>query len=217
MEKLPNIANVTVSRTDLDIVGACVWSISFLKDSFGYHQGDLPLLGVISHLNGGSDSTPTITVSEVKKGTYQEVQTIKVIAGSGYVDSASSFKLKFGGESTNPILALPIEGTSCLGSTTAKQIITTSTEDTSGRGGDSSVSPLTFFVLSYKSYSTSLIQANGGSCEDTATKISYELASIPPLKEVTVLGLASGQNDGGCNWTITLLGVQGNPELFEGL
>ena len=175
------------------------------------------MLGVIPHLSGGSGLKPTITVSEVVKGTYQEVQTITVIAGSGYVNSTSSFKLKFGDETTNPILALPVGGTSCLGSVRAKQIITTTTEDTSGSGGDRAVSPLTSFVLSYQSYSTSPIQANISSCEKTATIISNELAFIPPLKEIVVLGLSSGQNDGGCNWTITLLGVQGNPELIEGL
>lgn len=181
----------------------------------GTHQGDMPDLGIISHLSGGSGRKPMITVSEIKRGTSKEVQTITTVSNSGSVNPTSSFKLKFRGETTNPILALPIEGTTCLGSTRAKQIITTSTEDTSGEGGDKSVSPQTSFVISYESYSTSPIEANTGTCEEKASTISDELGSIPLLKEVEVVGVSSDE-DSGCMWTITLLSVQGNPNLLEG-
>jgi hypothetical protein len=66
--------------------------------------------------------------------------------------SCDIFKLRFEGEETGDILALPLGGNTCLGSTKAKQIITTSTVDTSGAGGDDSVSHLTTFALIYEGH-----------------------------------------------------------------
>ena len=137
LEGLSSIATVHVERTPLDIVGGCTWTISFLEDGSRLHRGDMPLLVVDSSLIGTPGESPTITVAEERKGTIKEVQTITVDGGSGVnVDPTSSFKLRFEGEETGDILALPLGGSTCLGSTKAKQIITSSTVDTSGVGGD---------------------------------------------------------------------------------
>jgi hypothetical protein len=174
----------------------------------------MPELVVESFLTGTPDESPSIVVTEERKGTIKEVQTITVDGGGGNVDPTSSFRLRFEGEETGDILALPLGGNTCLGSTKAKQIITTSTADTSGVGGDDSVSHLTNFALLYEGYSTSNILANGASCEDTSVVIAQELMKLPPLYEVYVSGSDTGVGDEGCSWVVTLLSVMGSPELM---
>ena len=169
---------------------------------------------VTSYLTGTSGET-SIVVEETRKGTEREVQMIRVDAGSGVVDPASSFRIAFGGEVTGDIPALPLGGSTCLGSKKAKQIITTSTADTSGVGGDDTVSHLTTFALLYEGHATGSITANGASCEDTAHDIASELMKLPPLYEVHVSGERSGAGDEGCVWTVTFLSVMGNPEIMK--
>ena len=111
---------------------------------------------------------------------------------------------------------MPIGGSTCLGSTKAKQIITTSTVDTSGVGGDDSVSHLTYFALSYEGHTTSKILANSGSCDETSDVIASELMRLPPLYEVDVTGIDTPAGDQGCSWTVTFLSAVGNPELMTG-
>jgi hypothetical protein len=216
LEALASIAHVAVERTPLDLIGGCTWTVSFLEDISRIHRGDMPLLQVVSSLSGSPGQTPSIEVAELRKGTRKEVQTIAINGGGGNVDPASMFKLRFGGEVTGDIPALPIGGTTCLGSTKAKQIITTSTVDTSGVGGDDSVSHLTSFTLTYEGYTTSKIMANVGSCEETSNTITRELMRLPPLYEVAVSVADSGAGDEGCSWTVTFLTAMGNPELMKG-
>ena len=214
LEALSTIARVHVERTPLDIVGGCTWTVSFLEDGSRTHRGDMPQLVADSFLTGTSGGSISIVVAEERKGTVKEVQTITVDGGGTNVDPTSSFKLRFEGEETGDILALPLGGNTCLGSTKAKQIITTSTVDTSDVGGDDSVSHLTSFALSYKGYITSKIMANGASCDDTSTIIAQELMQLPPLYEVSVSGSDTGVGDEGCSWVVTFLSAMGNPELM---
>ena len=216
LEALPSIARVHVERTPLDIVGGCTGTISFLEDGSRLHRGDMQLLVIDSSLVGTPGEVPSIVAIEERKGTEKEVQTITIDAGGSNVDPSSSFKLRFEGEETGDILALPLGGTTCLGSTKAKQVITTSTVDTSGVGGDDSVSHLTNFRLSYEGHMTSSIMANGASCDDTANEIAQELMKLPPLYDVAVSGSDTAAGDEGCTWEITFLSVMGSPELMKG-
>jgi hypothetical protein len=195
LEALPTIAHVSVERTPLDDFGGCTWTISFMEDETRLHRGDMPMLQVQSSLVGSLGHMPSIIVAEERKGTKKEVQTIAIDAGGTTADPASSFKLKFGNEVTGDILALPIGGSTCLGSTKAKQVITTSTVDITGVGGDDSVSHLTSFVLSYEGHTTSKILANSGSCDETSDVIASELMRLPPLYEVDVTGIDSSVGD----------------------
>lgn len=173
---------------------------------------------VKSYLTGTPGGThPSIVVEETRKGTEREVQMIRVDAGgdAGVVDPASTFRIAFGGEVTGDIPALPLGGSTCLGSKKAKQIITTSTADTSGVGGDDSVSHLTTFALLYEGHATGSLIANGVSCEDTAHEIASELMKLPPLYEVDVSGESSDAGDEGCVWVVTFLSVMGNPEIMK--
>ena len=216
LQALTTIENIDVSRSDVDSVGGYVWTISFLEDAMRTHEGDMPAFGVSSSLTAGSGKFPSISTTEVRKGTQKEVQSISISAGGDLVDPESSFMLSFGGMHTGEIMALPAGGATCLGSTAARQIITTGTEDTTEVGGDDTVSPLTNFTISYKGFSTSFIEANSGSCIETATIIANELMFLPPLKTVVVTGSESGSSNDGCIWVVTLLSVTGNPELFQG-
>ena len=221
LESLSTIEKVDVKRSsDVDISGGFTWTIRFLEEGARIHRGDVPPLMVQSTLTGGgSTATPTVTVAEVRKGTFMEVQTIAITAGGASVDPTSTFRLSFRGEETGDIYALPAGGSTCLGSTAAKQIITTSTEDTTGEGGDDTVSHLTHFTLTYEGYTTAQIPANGIglTCEDTAATIAEELEQIPPLYSVTVAGGGSSGEGGdeGCSWVVTFESVVGNPELLQ--
>ena len=205
-----------VTRSEATPVGGYTWTISFLDDVSHVHRGDLPDINVISSLAGGSGKMPMVVVKELRKGTWKEVQQISITAGGSMVHPASTFRLRFKGESTNDILALPLGGATCLGSTRAKQIITTTTEDTSNVGGDSAVSPLTSFTLTYGGQTTSKIGANNVSCSDAALKIELELEKLPLLHDISVSGSESNQNDDGCIWVVTFESVMGNPELLKG-
>jgi len=215
LEALETIGSIHVERTPLDVVGGCKWTVSFLEDGSRLHRGDMPFIVVESFLTGAPGQTPVIVVEEERRGTKQEVQTITIEGNGSNVDPNSSFRLRFEGEETGDILALPFGGSTCLGSTTAKQVITTSTVDTSGVGGDDSVSHLTSFVLTYDGYSTNRIMANDVSCEETATEISRELMLLPTLYDVAVSGSETSAGDEGCTWVVTFLSVMGNPELMD--
>ncbi len=98
------------------------------------------------------------------------------------MDPLSKFKLNFMGQSTAEIRALPLGGETCLGSTSARQVITSSTEDTSDIGGDDSVSPLTKFRLRFYDYTTEKIDANAAPCPETSKEIQEELNKLMHLK-----------------------------------
>ena len=216
LEELSTIQKVDVSRSKVDSLGRTQWTISFLEDNEGTHRGDMPAFQLYSSLTSGSNVEPQLELLELRKGTYKEVQNISITAGNSYVDSDSKFKLKFKDEISNEIFALPINGTTCLGSTTAKQIITTSTVDTSGIGGDDTVSPHTSVVLLHKGARTSSIAINQKSCSETAIIIESQLAALPYLSQISVSGEDNGSDDGGCIWIVTFLGSTGNPELLQG-
>ena len=133
---------------------------------------------VDSCLVGSPGQTPSIVVSEERKGTAREVQTISIDAGGG-------LEMK----SLKDILALPVDGSTCLGSTKANRIITNSTFDTFGVAGGDSVLHLTSFELTYQGYTTSRIMTNAESCEDTSNFIACELMRLPPLDGVNVTGI----------------------------
>ena len=209
LEGLTTVEEVKVSRTEGSSVGGYTWFVTFLN------VGYLPAIIPLSKLAGGSGHSPTIVASEIRKRTVQEVQTIRVLAGGDAVNSSSTFRLSFMGQSTGEIRALPLGGASCLGSTSARQFIISSTEDTSEIGGDDTVSPLTQFKLGFNGYETGKIHANAAPCSDTANKIQLELNNIPPLSEVAVSGGPSGVDDGGCVWIVTFRNVDGNPELLN--
>lgn len=216
LEKLGSIGTVDVERSLPSPVGGYTWTIYFRHDIYGTNRGDVMPLEVTSNLTGGSGFQPVIKVTEDRQGTWQEVQRIRISAGGAAVDPQSVFRLSFDGQSTNEILALPVGGTTCLGSKAAKQVITTSTEDTSSEGGDNTVSPLTFFVLSFGKYDTSPIPANNGTCDYTATLIARELVLLPSLHEVSVIGKSTNQEDDGCEWEVSLLSSVGNPDIMQG-
>ena len=215
LEALEMIGSIHVERTPMDVVGGCKWTVSFLEDGSRLHRGDVQSISVESHLTGAPGQIPMIIVEEERKGTKQEVQTITIDGNGSNVDPNSSFRLRFEGEETGDILAMPFGGSTCLGSTTAKQIITSSTVDTSGVGGDDSVSHLTSFALTYERHTTNSIMANDVSCEETATQIAQELMLLPTLYDVAVSGSATDAGDEGCTWIVTFLSVMGNPELMK--
>ena len=216
LQDISSIGPIDVSRDGPSQVGGYSWNISFLENVDISHHGDVPEMTVSSSLVAGDGADPQAIVTETRKGTFKEVQRISISAGGISVDPSSSFKLEFNGETTGDILALPMNGSTCLGSTASKQLITTSTEDTSSSGGDESVSILTEFTISYKEYTTGQIRANMDSCSNTAAVIEYELSRLPPLNRVVVSGEDNVGVDGGCKWEVTLLSVTGNPELFQG-
>ena len=215
LEALGTIGSVHVEWTSMGAVGGCKWTVSFLEDGSRLHRGDMRFISVESFLTGAPGQTPMIAVEEERRGTKQEVQTITIDGNGSNVDPNSSFRLRFEGEETGDILALPFGGSTCLGSTTAKQVITTSTIDTSGVGGDDSVSHLTSFALTYDGYITNPIMANDVSCEETSTDISRELMLLPTLYDVIVSGSETSAGDEGCTWIVTFLSVMGNPELMD--
>ena len=217
LERIDSIASIDVSRSESTIVGGYTWTISFLEDSLGTHRGDLQEIQTVSFLSSGTKASPSIKIAEIRKGTYKKVQKIRTISGGASMDPLSTFKLRFNGESTGDILAIPVGGSTCLGATAAKQLITTSTEDTSAEGGDDTVSPLTTFIISYGAYKTNQITANSGTCQAKSFVIVNELMLLSPLKNVEVIGADSGLQDGGCVWTVSLLSIIGNPELFTGM
>lgn len=141
-----------MERTQLDDFGGCAWTISFMEDEARFHPGDMPMLQVQSFLVGSLGHMPSIIVAEERNGTKKEAQTIFIDAGSGSVDPASSFKLRYGDEVTGDILVLPKQNKSLLRAQS---------------GGDDSVSHLTSFALSYEGHTTSKISSNFGSCDET--------------------------------------------------
>lgn len=217
LQNMNSITAVDITRSKSSRVGGYVWTVSFVEDLAGTLRGDLPDLEVISNLNSGAALSPSISVKEVRKGTLKEVQLISISAGSTKVNPLSSFQIEFQGQRTGDILALPIGETSCLGSTAAKQLITSSTEDTSTAGGDNTVSHQTTFTISYGGFVTALIKANDGACANAANMIELELSKLPPLQNVMVNGQPTNNGDDGCEWEVTLLSVTGNPELMTGM
>jgi len=216
MEKLTKIGDIDVTQTGPSLLGGYTWTVSFLETKSLLNRGDVPDLAIISSLGGGSGYVPRITVDELRKGTSKEVQRISVLAGGASVDPSSAFRLSFMGESTNLIPVPVYNDSSCIGSTPAKQIITSTTEDTSDMGGDSTVSSRTSFSLSYRGEKTSMIKANDITCSETARSIEKELEMLPLLYDVDVSGSKSNQNDAGCIWIVTFVSVTGNPELLKG-
>lgn len=108
LEALSSIARIHVERTPLDIVGGCTWTVSFLEGGSRLHRGDMLELVATSFLTGTPGESPSIVVTEERRGTIKEVQTVTVDAGGGNVDPTSSFRLRFEGEETGDILALPL-------------------------------------------------------------------------------------------------------------
>ena len=216
IEELESIENVSVSRSGPDANGGYTWTISFLDDVTQVHRGDVNEFVALSSLSGGSGYTPFITIDEFRKGTIQEVQLIKVEAGGSKVDTNSSFKLRFRGKTTNDILALPIGGSTCTGARFARQIITTSTEDTTESGGDYAVSPLTQFSLVYGNRTSSRIFANRKQCNDVSLEIKREIEAMPEFHDIVVTAEDTSDGHGGCKWEVTFNGFKGNPKLFQG-
>jgi hypothetical protein len=216
LQELASIGEVEVNRSKCSPVGGCTWTISFLDDLKGTNRGDMEEFTIISNLYSGSDLKPSIEVKEVQKGTFKEVQKISVLAGGLLVNPLTHFKLEFEGQITGDIQAAPLDGTSCLGSTLAKQVISTSTEDTSSIGGDNTVSRLTMFTIIYKGFETIPIHANIGNCTKTASTIKEELLLIPYFHEVQVFSKQSDKDDEGCEWEVIILSITGTPESFQG-
>jgi hypothetical protein len=215
--ELTSIGEIEVTRSMRSPVGGYTWTISFLEDFKGTNRGDVPDLKVISNLHGGIGVTPVITVREVRKGTWKEVQKISVTAGGATVNPLTLFQLEFEGQITGDIQAMPLDGTACIGSAFAKQLISTSTMDTSNRGGDKTVSPRTTFTIFYKGFETGPIHANIGDCNKTATIIREELTRSPHLHKIQVSGSSTSKQDEGCEWEVLILGVTGSPESLQGM
>ena len=216
VEVLSTLNKVDISRSKVNDNGGYTWTISFLDDDSHRHRGDMSDFIVHSSLTDESGQVPSVTVKELRKGTLKEVQRISINAAGAYVDPSSSFILKFMNETTNSILALPLDGTSCSGSKVARQIITTSTDDTILEGGDNAVSPKTNFTLTYNGYTTRQIVANSGTCSEKAYTIEQELEMLPNLYDVTVSGNDSENGDEGCAWIVEFNSEMGNPELLTG-
>lgn len=188
----------------------------FLEDFYGTNRGDLPSIATISLLRDESGYIPTLSVTEERKGTFQEVQKIIVTPGGDQVDAPAEFILEFNGEQSGVIKVSPVAGSACLGSSAAEQIITSSTEDTTLQGGDYSVSMDTMFTLTYGIHETARIYANRDSCKNTALLIASELQTLPPLKKVQVTGNENGLGNDGCIWTVIFLSVTGDLEPLKG-
>jgi hypothetical protein len=216
LEDLISIGSIEVVRSKLDGRGRTSWTVFFLEDFYETNRGDLPALAALSFLRDESGYVPTLSVSEERKGTVQEVQKITVTSGGDHIDLQSEFILEFNGEKSGAIKASPVVGSTCLGSYLAKQIITSSTEDTTMQGGDYTVSTDTLFSLTYGAHATAQIYANRDSCKNTALLIASELQTLPPLKRVQVSGQENGLGNDGCVWTVEFLSITGIPELLKG-
>lgn len=218
LQQLDSIGHVEVTRSKSSPVGGYTWTISFLHDFKGTNHGDMQDFSIISYLGGGrAGSIPSVVVEEVRKGTWKEVQKISVLAGGVTVSPITHFKLDFEGQTTGNIKAAPLNGTVCLSSKLAKQVISTSTDDTSSIGGDRTVSPLTTFTIIYKSFETVPIHANIGDCTKAALKIEEELLLISYFHEVHVSGKQTNKHDEGCEWEVIILGITGTLESLQGM
>lgn len=82
LEALSSIARIHVERTPLDIVGGCTWTVSFLEDGSRLHRGDMLELVATSFLTGTPGESPSIVVTEERKGTIKEVQTLLSMPGA---------------------------------------------------------------------------------------------------------------------------------------
>ena len=81
-------------RSKLDGRGRTSWTVFFLD---GTNRGDLPALTALSFLRDESGYVPTLSVSEERKGTVQEVQKIAVTSGGDHYEVQSEFIMEFHG------------------------------------------------------------------------------------------------------------------------
>jgi hypothetical protein len=189
------------------------WTVSFLEDYNRTHEGDLPLMNVAS--NGLSGVSATVNITEHRKGSIKAVQYVSVSTAAAHVSNDSYFQLSFRNQSTKWIPAAPING-SCDRRQQEVQTITASTIDTTGSGGDDTVSPLTQFTIVYGSYESAAIYANPsfGDCSIAAANIKSELQNWPEFYLVTVDYASTGEDE-GCIWTITFNSAAGNVPMLK--
>ena len=215
LEKFDHIHSVYVSRSNVDVVGGYTWTISYIDEETKDQRGDIPELIAHSSLSSGSEYLPTVGLDELRKGTKQEVQAISVHAENA-IDPSSSFRLRFRGEVTNDINVLSLDGSACSGARVARQVITSSTENSSEEGGDDAISPLTQFSLVYANRTSERIFANLERCDEVALKIKNELEAMPEFQDISVSSEGAISGNGSCKWEVTFNGYLGNPELLQG-
>ena len=169
-----------------------------------------------------SGSGAACTARELRKGTWKEVQEIRIDneAVSGGDDAngelnGTYFYLQFYDQVTGAIPAGPQSlgggAYTCDRSTRTVQTITASTSDTRSAGGDDTVSSLTYFKLvappELGGSSTGWIQANPhqGDCAYAQGDIETELEALDDGNTFYAVSVTSSAiaNTQGCTWTVT--------------
>ncbi|CAM9800578.1 unnamed protein product [Ectocarpus sp. 6 AP-2014] len=205
---------LAVSREGPDNQQGYVWTVNFLET-----EGDVDIIEVHGPDLTGDGSA--VVSEEVRKGTWQEIQTIVVTAANDLlaVDNSTYFVLSFGGEVTGPILA---NGNgSCEPAVSEVQVISTSTSDTTSAGGDAHVSYGLAFQLVFYSRDgvvtlSDTIDANPsfGDCSEPAESIQDALREVEGLEGVTVSSNSTSAGD-SCDWFVTFTDTPGNQDQVE--
>jgi len=210
---------ISVERSGPDFELGYVWTISFLEDYNRTFEGDVNEFLPAGKLNG---TNAAVTVTEARKGTKKEVQTIDVKLNDNdrFTDQEldnATFVLTFDGQTTGqiPLTASNSSGKwSCDGTVHEMQTLTISTTDTTASGGDSTVSQTLYFRLSWGGYTTNKIQANrnDGSCLEVQQDIKTELMLFPNIFSMDVTSYKLDTFSQGCTWNVTFTSTSGNIE-----
>jgi hypothetical protein len=214
LEKITNFPKgaVAVTRTGPDNQLGYAWTISFLENYARTFEGDIPLLTIQSgHLLTGIEAK--VTVNEVRKGTFKEIQQIAVKTTSLHIGNSTVMELSYKNQTTIPIYLKPGSSSSCDSSVVEVQTITSSTIDTSLQGGDHEVSMYLEFRLIYDNEITGWIKANqfsSSDCSSAAGKIQEAIETLSVFPEVVVRGESLNSIQMSCVWTITFVSSQGD-------
>jgi hypothetical protein len=201
---------VSVSRTGPDGQKGYVWSITFLETVSRITEGPQSLFVVASSLTGTNVLNPTIvSVATVRVGTVKEVQKLTVTHGSS--TTAMNMILQYDGQSTAVIPLSPFQ-TNCNSQVTEVQTITSSTIDTSRRGGDNSVSINLQMRIKYGNEVTALISVND--CAAAAISVSTALEMFTAFGTVSVTSDTTTSTS-ACVWTINFVSSVGSLDQLQ--
>jgi len=191
--ELVGTQNVAVTRSGPDPELGYTWVVTFLQT-----EGDVADLSVDpASLTASAMSNPAfttncptsackdVTFKELRKGTQKEVQLLST-SSTGTVSSATYFRLKYDGQTTNEIAANPASG-DCASSVRETQRVTITSTNI--------VSSLTTFRLVFEDKGvTGPIAANpqSGDCVIVAAAIGNELQMLTGVGAVIATGVPTG-------------------------
>eukprot|EP00981_Chlorochromonas_danica_P003361 scaffold644_cov168-Ochromonas_danica.AAC.53 len=199
--------SISVSRTGPDEQLGYTWTVTFLDDFNRTFYGDQNLFTANTTLLTGDGSA--VTVTEISKGTFQEVQELSIVSSSS-INNSLAMVLTFEGETTIPIVVRP-SNNSCESKIVEIQKISTTTIDTTTSGGDDDVSMYLQFRVAYGDEVSGWINANPegrSSCVSSASDLQSALEDMSFFHTVSV-SYVSTQSQ-GCDWTITFVSSIGD-------